>query len=60
MKKFLLFVGLTLFTVQLYAQDTSLWVGVSKNSDPLIHRQEAFLNALSRYITSNEVSSIGD
>ena len=55
MKKFLLFVGFALFTEQLHAQDTSLWVGVSKNSDPLIRRQEAFMDALCRYITCSAV-----
>ena len=55
MKKFLLFVGLAIFTEQLHAQDTSLWVGVSKNSDPLIRRQEAFMDALCRYITCSAV-----
>ncbi len=50
---------------QLNAQDASLWVGVSKNSDPLIRRQEAFMDAFCQYILSNKVSisgsgSIGD
>ena len=55
MKKLLLFVGLTIFTKSLYAQDSSLWVGVSKNSDPLIRRQEAFMDALCQYITYKSV-----
>jgi len=48
---------------QLNAQDVSLWVGVSNNSDPLIRRQEAFMDAFCQYILSNKVSisgSIGD
>lgn len=45
---------------QLNAQDASLWVGVSKNSDPLIRRQEAFMDAFCQYIFSNKVSIKSD
>lgn len=55
MKKLLLCVGLTIFTESLYAQDTSLWVGVSRNSDPLVRRQEAFMDAFCRYISSESI-----
>lgn len=57
MKKILLLVGLAIFIEQLHAQETSLWVGVSKNSDPLIRRQEAFMNALCQYIACDAVSA---
>lgn len=55
MKRYLLSFGLLLFTSQPYAQNPSLWVGVSRNSDPLIRRQEAFMDALCRYITYKSV-----
>lgn len=43
---------------QLNAQDVSLWVGVSNNSDPLIRRQEAFMDAFCQYILSVSVESV--
>ncbi len=45
---------------QLNTQDALLWVGVSKNSDPLIRHQEAFMDAFCQYIFSNKVSIIGE
>lgn len=44
---------------QMYTQNTSLWVGISNNSDPLIRRQEAFMDAFCQYILSNKVSVSG-
>lgn len=53
MKTLLLIIALVAFvTGQLYAQDNSYWVGVSGNSDPIVRRQEAFLNAFSQYARS--------
>lgn len=52
MKTLLLTIGLVAFvTGQLYAQD-NYWVGVSANPDPIVRRQEAFLNAFSQYAKS--------
>lgn len=39
----------------LNAQNTSQWVGFSSDSDPLIRRQEALMEALCQYISSNSV-----
>ncbi len=59
MKRFLLFAVVIIFTERANAQDASLWVGVSTNSDPLIRCQEAFMNAFCQYISSNKVSVSG-
>lgn len=56
MKTLLLTIALVAFvTGQLYAQDNSYWVGVSANPDPIVRRQEAFLNAFSQYVMSQSV-----
>lgn len=43
----------------LNAQNTSQWVGFSSNSDPLIRRQEALMEALCQYISSDSVKVSG-
>ncbi len=58
MKRFLLFAVVIIFTERVDAQDASLWVGVSTNSDPMIRRQEAFMNAFCQYISSNNKVSV--
>lgn len=55
MNRLLLSFGLLLFASQLHARNSSLWVGVSRNSDPLVRRQEAFMDALCRYISSESI-----
>lgn len=60
MKRYLLSFGLLLFTSQPYAQNPSLWVGVSRNSDPLVRRQEAFMDAFCRYIISESKQVTGN
>ena len=59
MKRFLLFVILILSMEQLNAQNTSRWVGVSNSPDPMIRRQEAFMDAFCQYVLSNKVAVSG-